>query len=84
MGDVVNTVGLVLDILGFAVLMYLALPRNVGQDIAEDDPSLFERSELGKLLRKRRPRRLRILVNYKLGCSAVIVGFLLQIVATWL
>lgn len=29
MGNVVNTVGLVLDIFGFAVLVYLALPRNV-------------------------------------------------------
>ena len=95
LSEILNAFGLALDIIGFSILFWLAIPalmrRNfvaadrVGIDGVEMEPGQVERSLMdpkGTKLRDRRRRR-RETCSYWAGGSAVLLGFALQLVAVF-
>ena len=93
--QVVNVVGLFLDIVGFLILFYLAYPAvmrrdfvrsdRVGLDgVQPDDHLLVQLNDPEGAERRRRRRSRWQAVGYAIAGGAIVVGFALQIAATFI
>ena len=93
--ELLNAIGLTLDAVGFAVLFYVAFPVFMRRDFVATDRLDIEgvrpdKDQFARLadpqgaerLRQRRNRRQT--AAYVTGGTAVVVGFLLQIAASFI
>ena len=93
--QLLNTVGLALDIVGFSILAFLAFPALMRKDFVSetrvrldgvevDAFSEFERlNDPVGTEQRRKQRQRRLTCAYILGGVFVVLGFLLQIVAIY-
>lgn len=93
--DLLNTLGLALDIIGFLILLGLAFPAVMRKDFLTHDKFGLDGLELDsteeadqlinpdETVKRRAKRRTIQTCCYIIGGIAVVVGFVLQIVALY-